>query len=187
MMYQFLLLIALQFVTVWVNPNSGNPTYVSWCRSGGDCAETMSWVAKNIEKVAKENQIDPLLLMAFAMTESRLDVHAKSNIGAFGLLQLHPKSKAGREVKRECANLKLEKEECDLLALNIAARELKTWIWECPTLLHAAYSWRTGRCGRRENLRLKGAWSYSERTISLYNELQHKYEQYLIESLETGI
>jgi len=176
-MKAFLLAIALCYVTVWTNPKTDEATYIQWCRNTGNCVENLTWVTENVEEVALRHGLDPLWVMAMVMTESQLNVRAKSKIGAFGLLQLHPRSKAGREAKRLCR--KKTRRECDLISLEIAARELKVWTDGCPTLTHTAYSWRTGHCGLKPKERFTVAWSYSKKTVALYHELQRKYERHL--------
>lgn len=165
-MYDILLAIALSFVTVWTNPNSGKPTYISWCRNTGDCETTIKRVVHNVHFISNELDVDEVAIMSLVMTESRLNPKAKSSIGAFGLLQLHPRSKAGLAAKHACRGK--TKIECEISNLRFAIAEFKRVHAECKTYPRTFYAWRTGKCGRGP---------YSNQTYQLYRKLRYEVDE----------
>lgn len=79
---------------------SGEPVYVAWCRNAPyGCEQTIKTHVSQIWNISRANEIDPYIVTAQAWHESRFSAFAESEVGARGILQLHPRSRHGRSVR----------------------------------------------------------------------------------------
>lgn len=151
-LHQALLMAALQWLTIWTNPNTGEPTYIDWCRPSQRCVRLVEQVVEDIEYASVMTRMDPWVALRIARVEGRLNPRFKSSIGAFGLFQIHPRGPTGRLVKATCR--RLSQRECDRLATLMGAQMFVDGMHECrrsddrlETVQHALFFHRTGRCG----------------------------------------
>lgn len=162
-LHHALLAAALEWLTVWTNPQSGVRVGVSWCRPR--CESLAVQVVDDIELSSLSSGTDPWLLLSLAMAESRLNPRARSSIGAFGLFQLHPRGPLGGLVLKACR--RLDRRECDRLAALEGASLFQVGMLECGGPREAVYFHRTGRCGRGPN---------SDRVVRNAERLRRKFE-----------
>lgn len=108
--------------------------YVAHCRSAhGGCEARMRRTAELFVRSGFDHRIDPWLLAAIALRES----------GEAGLMQLHPRSRAGREAAERCA---ASPRACPAIQVDAAARLLRASIDRCGSEALALGAYNTGRC-----------------------------------------
>lgn len=140
-LHQALLVAALRWLTL---PNG--QTYVKWCLPEARCEAMVEQAVEDVELVSLIHGLDPWDTLALVMRESNLNPRSRSSIGAFGLLQLHPRGPTGRLVRKACRLL--SQRECDRLAALEGARMFADNLQTCGTVRRAFYAHRLGECGR---------------------------------------
>jgi hypothetical protein len=148
-LHNALVAAALDWLTVWTNPQSGVHEYVSWCRPTSACESLVDRAVEDIELASVFHDDDPWLLLSLAISESRLRPSSLSTIGAFGLFQLNPRGPTGSLVRKACRRLTTR--ECDRLAAFQGAALFAVGRDSCRDARQAVFFHRTGRCGRGPN------------------------------------
>jgi hypothetical protein len=133
----------LVMVTVWITP-AGQPMYVSHFRKASHGAEDRALeLAANFTFAEYVSGVDRYLLAALAYRESGFDQHAIGAQGEFSVMQLHPRSVAGRETARFC---KAHAAQCERAAVLAAARVLAQGRARCGSDALALGYYRSGDC-----------------------------------------
>lgn len=140
-LHQALVIAALKWLTL---PNG--QAYVKWCMPAPRCEAMVEQAVEDVELISLLHGLDPWDVLSLVMRESNLNPRAKSTIGAFGLLQLHPRGPTGRLVRKACR--RLSRRECDRLAALEGGRMMAENLQTCGTVRRAFYAHRLGECGR---------------------------------------
>jgi hypothetical protein len=133
----------LMMVTVWITPK-GDHVYVEHFRRAPNGAASRAldlaadfWLAEQVYG------IDRYLLAALAYRESGFDANAIGEQEEFTVMQLHPRSEAGRETSRFC---KAHAAQCERAAILAAARVLAQGRAKCGSDALALGYYRSGDC-----------------------------------------
>jgi len=105
-------------------------------------------LAEVFQSAAVEEGTPVHVLVALGKGESHFDSWAVSDVGAQGMMQLHPRW-WGKEWKLECAEAgadRLTDEACEALNVRIAARVLRYYKRRCGSWLLAVGAYRSGKC-----------------------------------------
>jgi hypothetical protein len=133
----------LLMVTVWITP-SGDAVYAPQFRNAPLGAETRALdLAADFSFAEEVYGVDRYLLAALAYRESAFDANALGEQNEFTVMQLHPRSTAGRETARFC---RMHPAQCEQKAILVAARVLAQGRAECGTEALALGYYRTGKC-----------------------------------------
>lgn len=138
----------LAMLTVWTLPN-GDPVYGKACRrQQGGCEEHIAWAVQTIDYYSTLNRLGPELAAAVAFHETRYSVTATSSIGAWGILQLHPKSKWGRSVAKACRALRVPRTHrlCQELVIAEGVALLARCVDKCGSVPEALGLYSSGKC-----------------------------------------
>jgi hypothetical protein len=133
----------LVMVTVWITP-SGDAVYAPQFRNAPQGAESRAFdLAADFTFAEQVYGVDRYLLAALAYRESGFDPNALGEQNEFTVMQLHPRSKAGRETASFC---KGHPAQCERAAILAAARVLSEGYRECGTEALALGYYRSGKC-----------------------------------------
>lgn len=123
------------------------------CRHAKEgCDRRLAEFAEYLSDAGAEFGVDPWLLAAMAARESGFNPFAKGSVGELGLLQIHPKSRAAREVRfvqDEAYRKRCRKEPgaCQRDVVRRAAQLLASSLERCGGDVSAALGmYNTGRC-----------------------------------------
>lgn len=137
----------LALLTVWQAPSG--PVYGKACRAQhGGCEAHIRWAVQVIDHYSTLNRLPTSLTLAVAYHETRLSAHAVSRIGAWGIMQLHPKSRWGRQVARSCRNLQVDRAHrlCQELVIAEGAALLARSIKRCGSVRTGLGMYSAGKC-----------------------------------------
>lgn len=136
--------IILYMWTVYVG---AQPVYIQHARTN---PEERAYVLEEAFKNAGEHPWFPVyvharhLLLAVAWSESALDGSRVGDAGELGIMQLHPRSMAGRKYAKQCP---VPSRRCDALSIALGANELAKGYRAC------GYDWgkavgyyKSGKC-----------------------------------------
>lgn len=151
--------------------SSAAPVFVRHCRDAtSGCAARLEAFSGYFAEAGVRYNVDPWLLAAMAFRESSLNPFATGALGERGLLQIHPKSPWGRQVRfvkdsdfrqRCLRQTGACQRELIQRATDLLARSLRL----CDGDLVAALgSYNTGRCG--------GNPDYARKVLETRNELR---------------
>jgi hypothetical protein len=157
---------ALRFrVTIYTNRRTGYTVAAAHCRRASEgCDRRLFEFAHYLKDAGERNGIDPWLLAAMAFRESGLNPFAVGQVGELGILQLHPRSPASKNVrfvKDAWYRLRCKREPgaCQREIVDRAAELLARSLVLCGGDIDRALSaYNTGRCG--------GNTSYARRVHS---------------------
>ncbi len=99
-------------------------------------------LAENVEQAALTYEIDPLLLVALAYSESGLDGERIGVLGEVSMMQFLPHTAAGREYAR----LRGSQAERDGVAILLGAEALRHGMQVCGSEAAAIGWYKSGRC-----------------------------------------
>lgn len=110
------------------------------CRPG--CEEHAHRLALAFREAGAAWSVDPWLLAAVAVRESSLRVDALGRAGERGIMQIHPRSRAGLELARRC------RAACDHVheSADVAAELLARSLQLCGSEASALARYNAGRC-----------------------------------------
>lgn len=163
---------AMQATLALHHGDSGSgPKFVRHCRDAtSGCAARLEAFSGYFAEAGVRYNVDPWLLAAMAFRESSLNPFATGALGERGLLQIHPKSPWGRQVRfvkdsdfrqRCLRQTGACQRELIQRATDLLARSLRL----CDGDLVAALgSYNTGRCG--------GNPDYARKVLETRNELR---------------
>lgn len=157
---------ALRFrVTIYTNRRTGYTVAAAHCRRASEgCDRRLFEFAHYLKDAGERNGIDPWLLAAMAFRESGLNPFAVGQVGELGILQLHPRSPASKNirfVKDGWYRMRCKREPgaCQREIVDRAAELLARSVVLCGGDMDRALSaYNTGRCG--------GNTSYARRVHS---------------------
>ncbi|MCB9707852.1 MAG: transglycosylase SLT domain-containing protein [Myxococcales bacterium] len=147
------------------------PVFVRHCRDArAGCTARLEAFSHYFEEAGNRHHVDPWLLAAMAFRESSLNPFATGALGERGLLQMHPKSPWGRQVRfvkdsqfraRCTRQTGACQKELIERATDLLARSLRL----CDGDVSAALgSYNTGRCG--------GNPDYAKKVLETRNALR---------------
>ncbi len=129
---------------IWTRP-SGRPVYVRHCRDAhGGCEARTRRLSELFVQAGHAHRVDPWLLAAIAVRESGTNPNAVGGRGEFGVMQLHPGSRRGREASLRCAGAP---GTCPAEDVDVAAALVRVGIDRCGTEATALGLYNAGRCG----------------------------------------
>lgn len=108
----------------------------------GGAREKASTLAEHVDQAAKAYDIDPLLLVALAHSETGLDGTRVGELGEVGLMQFMPHSRAGRAYARAQGS----QPERDGVAIILGAEALREGLRACGSEAAAIGHYKSGRC-----------------------------------------
>jgi len=111
-------------------------------RGGALYAEQL---ADQIETTARHRRLDSWLIAAVAFAESGFDGRRIGAVGELGLMQLHPRTPAGRAYAALCGPRRPQA-ECDRIALELGATVLSRALGACHSEHAALGLYRSGAC-----------------------------------------
>jgi hypothetical protein len=134
-------LIAL--LTVWITPDGKHVLVAHARRAGGQ--DYVTELARGTLEAAEAHEIDPYLLVALAHEESGLSRYAvQRNTRAWGLYQLHPRSRWYRHARKACDK---SPSQCVRAQLEHGARAFRYALDACRlSEIHGVFFHRSGRC-----------------------------------------
>lgn len=101
-------------------------------------------LAEQIAEAALTFHLDEYLIAAVAWTESRFDSYAVGLLGELSLMQLHPRTLAGRSYRRYHG---LSQDDRDRLAIHLGADALRHGFIACGRSVPKAVGfYKSGRC-----------------------------------------
>ncbi len=159
--------------TLMLNHSEGSaePVFVRHCRDAkAGCPARLEAFSQYFAEAGVRYNVDPWLLAAMAFRESSLNPFATGPVGEQGLLQIHPQSPWGRQVRfvkdatfRQRCLRQTGACQRELIqgATDLLARSLRLCDGD---LIAALGSYNTGRCG--------GNPDYARKVLETRNELR---------------
>jgi hypothetical protein len=102
-------------------------------------------LAEQITTAATHRHLDPWLVAAVAFAESGFDGQRIGDVGELGVMQLHPRTPAGRAYAALCGPRRPQA-ECDRVAFELGATVLARALAACPSAHAALGLYRSGQC-----------------------------------------
>lgn len=129
-------------LTVWVRPRDNHPFYVRHCTlAKGGCRARIRALAKLFNDVAARKALDPTLLAAVAVKESGLNPKARGSYGEEGVLQINPRNKHARKLRRTGDGAPTLES-----MVEVGAEILRACIDKCGSIEAGLGAYKTGRC-----------------------------------------
>lgn len=160
--------VMMQEITIG-STKEGNPVYPKYClRQRGGCRAMVTRQAKYMVESGEKHDVDPLLVAAVAINETRLNPNAVGAVGERGIMQLHPKYKWGKRANKACRH---QPRRCTRYVIDSGTRLLSRCQRRCGTVERALGRYNTGTC--REN-----RYSRKVRRIKQRMRLRMQYRRY---------
>lgn len=130
--------IILYMWTVYVGHQ---PVYIQHARTN---PEQRAYVLEEaFTNAAVRVKVPKYLLLALAWTETALDGSRVGDAGEMGVMQLHPRTAAGRAYARSCP---VPSRRCDALSIELGAEALAKGYDACGTWKQAIGYYKSGKC-----------------------------------------